>query len=106
MKKTPKKRKPSGASVERIEAMALRGEDTGKFFGEPKRMPPREVRKMAGQDDIVKVNVDLTEPLLAELDEIALLLNISRQAVMKSFLKDGVDRHFLAQQARRVSGQS
>lgn len=106
MKKAPKKRKRASASVDQIEAMALRGEDTSEFFGEPKRMPPREVRKMPNQDDIVKVNVDLPEPFLSELDEIALFLNISRQAVMKSFLKDGVDRHFLAQQARRASGQS
>jgi hypothetical protein len=95
--------KKNSKTIEQIEAMALRGEDTGKYFDAPKRMPPREMQKMPRQEDIVKVNVDVTETFLSELDEIALLLNVSRQAVMKTFLKDGVDRHFLAKQARKVS---
>ena len=102
MSKMPKRKK--GKTIEQIEAMALRGEDTSKYFEAPKRMPPREVQKVASQEGIQKVNVDLTETFLSELDEIALFLNISRQAVMKNFLKDGVDRHFLAKQARKVSG--
>ena len=67
-------------------------------------MPPREVHKIFSNEDIVKVNVDVTEPFLYELDAIAIFLNVSRQAVMKMFLKDGVDRHFIAKQARKVSG--
>jgi hypothetical protein len=102
MSKVSKKKKIK--TIEQIEVMALRGEDTGKYFIPPKRMPPREVQKMPNQEGIVKVNVDVTETFLSELDEIALFLNISRQAVMKNFLKDGVDRHFLAKQARKVCG--
>lgn len=102
MKKMLKKNK--GKTVEQIEAMALRGEDTSKFFSSPRRMPPRDVQKMPGLDSIIKVNVDVTATFLSELDEIALFLNVSRQAVMKNFLKDGVDRHFLAKQARQASG--
>ncbi len=98
-----KSSKKNSKTIDQIEAMALRGEDTSKFFGAPKRMPPREIQKITHQEDIVKVNVDVTQAFLSELDEIALLLNISRQAVMKTFLKDGVDRHFLAKQARKVS---
>lgn len=102
MTKIPKKsKKMKSATIEQIEAASLRGEETSQFFGKPKRMPPREVQKME-KDNIVKLNVDLTEEFLRELDEVALFLNISRQAVMKTYLKDGVDRHFLAKQARRM----
>ncbi len=100
MKKMSKKAKKK-ATIEEIEKMAMEGQDTGQFFGKPKKMPPRETQKMQSAGEIVKVNVDLTSPFLSELDEIAIFLNVSRQSVMKNFLKDGVDRHFLAKQARR-----
>ena len=97
--------KKKTATLDEIEAMALKGKDTSMYFSKPKRMPPREVHKIFSNEDIVKVNVDVTEPFLHELDAIAIFLNVSRQAVMKMFLKDGVDRHFIAKQARKVSGE-
>ena len=97
--------KKKTVTLDEIEAMALKGKDTGMYFSKPKRMPPREVHKIFSNEDIVKVNVDVTEPFLYELDAIAIFLNVSRQAVMKMFLKDGVDRHFSATQARKVSGE-
>lgn len=102
MSKTAKKKT---ATIEEIEAMALKGKDTSLYFSKPKRMPPREVHKMSANSEIVKVNVDVTETFLHELDAIAIFLNISRQAVMKMYLKDGVDRHFLAKQARKATGK-
>lgn len=99
------KKKSKSAAIEEIEAMALKGKDTSSYFSKPKRMPPREVQKMPAREDILKVNVDVTESFLHELDAIAMFLNISRQAVMKTFLKEGVDRHFLAKQARKASGE-
>lgn len=104
MNKTSKN-KNKIATIEKIEAIALKGKDTNMYFSKPKRMPPREVHKISAIGDIVKVNVDVTEIFLHELDAIAIFLNISRQAVMKMYLKDGVDRHFLAKQARKVSGE-
>lgn len=101
MKKISKSKNSKKISIEDIEAMSLRGEDTSSHFGSPKRMPPRELRKIPNSD-IKKVNVDLTASFLKELDEIALFLNVSRQAVMKGLLKEGVDRHFLAQRARKT----
>ena len=97
--------KKKTATLDEIEAMAIKGKDTSMYFSKPKRMPPREVHKIFSNEDIVKVNVDVTEPFLYELDAIAIFLNVSRQAVMKMFLKDGVDRHFIAKQARKVSGE-
>lgn len=99
------KKKTKAATIEKIEALALKGKDTSSYFSKPKRMPPRDVQKIQTEDEIIKVNVDVTETFLHELDAIAVFLNISRQAVMKMFLKDGVDRHFLAKQARKASGE-
>jgi predicted secreted acid phosphatase len=104
MNKVLKKKKKT-ATIDEIESMALKGKDTSKYFLKPKRMPPREVRKVAVRENILKVNVDVTESFLHELDAIAMFLNISRQAVMKTFLKEGVDRHFLAKHARKASGE-
>jgi hypothetical protein len=66
-----------------------------------RQKPRREVPDVIATEPIIKVNVDLTATMLGELEEVALLLNISRQAVIKSFIKDGLDRHFAGQSARR-----
>ncbi|MBC2717181.1 MAG: hypothetical protein HF978_17895 [Desulfobacteraceae bacterium] len=40
--------------------------------------------------------VDFTETMLNELDTIARELNISRQAVIKTYLRQAMDQHYLA----------
>lgn len=73
----------------------------GRPIGTSKRSKPRrEVPDISPSEQIIKVNIDLSETMLHELDSVAILLNISRQAVIKNFIKDGLDRHFLGQKAR------
>ena len=48
-----------------------------------------------------RVNVDIAMEMLGELDAIAGELNISRQAVIKSFLRKALDQHYLAKAKRR-----
>jgi metal-responsive CopG/Arc/MetJ family transcriptional regulator len=48
------------------------------------------------------VNVDLTAGMLEELDRVAKELNVSRQAVIKTLVRQALDRHYLAQAARRA----
>ena len=50
---------------------------------------------------IQRVNVDLTADMLSELDKAARALNISRQAVIKTLVRQALDQHYLAQRARR-----
>ena len=50
---------------------------------------------------IQRVNVDLTASMLEELDEAARDLNISRQAVIKTLVRQALDRHYLAQGAKK-----
>ena len=45
---------------------------------------------------IQRVNVDFTVEMLRELDLVAVELNISRQAVIKSYLRQALDQHNIA----------
>jgi hypothetical protein len=88
MRKMTQERRP--VSAETIAKMADRGENVSSFFtGKGKMMPP-----------IQRVNVDFTAPMLNELDNEACALNISRQAVIKSLLRQALDRQRLARRAR------
>jgi hypothetical protein len=89
MKKTHKSVKP--VSAETIAQMADRGKDISRFFKGQGRM----VRP------IQRVNVDLTAAMLEELDKAAQDLNVSRQAVIKTLVRQALDQHYLAQRARR-----
>ena len=85
--------KTSSKSVaaEEIAEMADRGEDISAHFTNQFTV----VRPMQ------RVNVDFTAPLLKELDREAETLNVSRQAVIKSMLREALDRRYLALQARQ-----
>jgi metal-responsive CopG/Arc/MetJ family transcriptional regulator len=49
---------------------------------------------------IQRVNVDFTLPMLQELDEEARQLNISRQAVIKTLLRNALDQRHSARRIR------
>ena len=62
---------------------------------ERKRGRPRTEER----NDIVKTNLDLSEPVLAQLDEIARALNISRQAVIKMWIHEKLVEYRLSHTA-------
>ena len=72
--------------------MADRGQDVSGYFNECGRMMP----------PIQRVNVDFTAPMLQELDKAASELNISRQAVIKTLVRQALDQYHLARKARRA----
>ena len=72
MPKTSKTR----PTADEIAEMATRGEDVSAYF----------TNKFNAVRPVRRVNVDLTEGMLRELDERAARLNISRQAVIKTLL--------------------
>ena len=53
---------------------------------------------------IGRVDVDFTAEMLQELDSAAGRLNISRQAVIKTLLRQALDQHYLAEGARQKAG--
>ena len=50
-----------------------------------------------------RVNVDFTAKMLTELDDAAQDLNVSRQAVIKTLLRQALDQQHLARKAREAS---
>ncbi len=68
-------------SADEIAEMASRGEDVSEFFTNQFRVV-RPVRR---------VNIDLTQGMLMELDGRAARLNVSRQAVIKTLLAQALN---------------
>jgi hypothetical protein len=91
MKKTRKGHKPPTA--ESIARLAEKGKDVSGFF----------TNRGSMVHPIQRVNVDLTAQMLTELDQLALDLNVSRQAVIKTFIRQALDQHYLALRARAGS---
>jgi len=73
-------------SAETIAGMAERGKNVSRFFTKKGRM----------MGPIQRVNVDFTSQMLEELDQRAEELNVSRQAVIKTMLRQALDQHYLA----------
>ena len=71
--------------------MAERGEDVSRFF--------TNAGSMMGP--IQRVNVNFTSPMLQELDTAAKELNISRQALIKTLIRQALDQRYLAGNARK-----
>ncbi len=93
MKSTRKRRK--AASAETIARLADQGRDVSRFFSNKGRL-------MA---PIQRVNVDLAAGMLEELDRAAKELNISRQAVIKTLIRQALDQQYLARGSRAFVGR-
>jgi Ribbon-helix-helix protein, copG family len=83
MKNTRKQRKPVPA--ENIARLADQGKDVSRFFTNTGRM----------MGPIQRVNVDLASGMLEELDRAAKELNISRQAVIKTLIRQALDHQYM-----------
>ena len=89
MKATSKNKKMKKPTADEIAELAMSGKDVSSFFSNNGEMKP----------PVQRVNVDFTVDMLKELDEFARELNISRQAVIKSSLRQVLDQHNLAKRA-------
>src|SRR5579859_46935 len=87
MRSTRKTRKP--VSADAIGRLAERGKDVSRFFTNSGRM----------MEPIQRVNVDFATPMLKELDSAAKELNISRQALIKTLLRQALDQRYMARNA-------
>jgi Ribbon-helix-helix protein, copG family len=94
MRSIRKNRKP--ISAERIAEIADAGKDISTFFTNSGRMMP----------PVQRVNVDFSAPMLEELDNAAQELNISRQAVIKTLIRQALDQRYLAKREARGSRSS
>ncbi len=78
----------SRLSADEIAEKAMAGADVSQFFSNKGEMKPA----------IQRVNVDFSVDMLNELDALARELNVSRQAVIKTYLRHSLDQHSLAKQ--------
>jgi hypothetical protein len=89
MKKT--RRTKRAVPAEAIAQLADKGQNISRFFtGKGRMVQP-----------IQRVNVDVTVAMLEELDQAARDLNVSRQAVIKTLVRQALDQHYLARRARQ-----
>ncbi len=71
--------------------MASRGEDVSKHF----------TNEFTVVKPVQRVNVDLTRGMLRELDARAARLNVSRQAVIKTLLRQALDETAVRSRSRK-----
>ncbi len=83
MKDTPRTKPVSAESIARL---ADAEKSVSPFFTNKGRM----------MVPIQRVKVDFTAPMLEELDNTAKELNISRQAVIKTLVRQALDHNYLA----------
>ncbi len=93
MKSTRRTRKPATAEV--IARLADQGKDVSSFFTNRGQM----------MGPIQRVNVDLASGMLEELDRAAKELNISRQAVIKTLIRQALDQQYVARGSRPSARQ-
>jgi len=89
MKTTTRKKK--NISAESIARIADRGKDVSSFFTNSGQM----------RKPIQRVNIDFTASMLEELESAAKELNVSRQAVIKTLIRKGLDQRHVARVSRR-----
>lgn len=90
MKRTSKTKRT--VSAESIARLADKGQDISAYFtNKGKRISPLDT-----------AGIDLNDDIIEELNEAAKKLNISQKALIKRFIRRGLDQHHLAQKARKA----
>ena len=90
-----KKTKGKKITADEIADKADRGESVVQYYSGKGKMT-------SGQRKIIhiqRVNVDMTDDMLKELDETAHHLNVSRQAVIKALLRQGLNQGLLSKKS-------
>ena len=90
MKKTSKTKRP--APAESIARLADNGRDISAYFtNKGKMMPP-----------LGSLGIDLNDEMISELNEAATKLKVSQQALIKRFIRRGLEQHHLGPKARKA----
>ena len=91
--------------IEEIEAMAVRGEDVTKYFDyKNAKLHPGygKIERVERSKDVQRVNVDLAQGMLSELDSISKENNVPRPSLIKTMLREAIDRYFTNKKMRKV----
>ena len=91
--------------IEEIEAKAVRGEDVSRYFDYKNAsvMPPVDkIERVQRSKDVQRVNVDLAQSMLGELDVISEENNVPRQSLIKTMLREQIDKYFTNKKMRKI----
>ena len=78
-------------SAESIARLADKGQEISAYFtNSGKMMPP------------LNFGIDLNHNMLEELNEAAKRVNVSRQTLIKRFIRRGLDQQYLEQKSRKA----
>jgi hypothetical protein len=83
-------------SAEAIPRLADNGKDVSRFFTNAGQM----------KKPIQRVNVDFTAAMLEELEVAAKELNVSRQAIIKTLIRQGLDQRQSSRASHRNARKS
>ncbi|NER24085.1 MAG: ribbon-helix-helix protein, CopG family [Symploca sp. SIO1C2] len=88
----------SNISTDELEKKIEAGEEVVDQYFDPTTTRVGRPRTMSSRsrENINKTNLDIPQPMLAELDKMADELGISRQAVIKMMLRRALDEHYIA----------
>ncbi|PSB19147.1 CopG family transcriptional regulator [Phormidesmis priestleyi ULC007] len=91
----------SNISTDELEQRIEAGEEVVDRYFDPTttRIGTPHPMTSRRQQDVVTTNLDIPNPMLGELDQMASELNISRQAVIKMVLRRALDEHYLTKKS-------
>jgi len=89
MKRTSKTKPRTAESIARL---ADNGHDISSYFTNKGKMMPA----------LGSIGIDLNQNMLEELNEAAKKLNVSRQALIKRFIRRGLEQYRPAQKTRKA----
>lgn len=92
-------------SADELAEMAMRGEDVTKHYDlKSMKLHPGhgKLERVQHGKDVQRVNVDLSQEMLLELDAISQGDNVPRQSVIKNMLRAGIDRYFSHKKLRKT----
>ncbi len=92
--------KKNKVTADEIAEMADSGKDVTKFFKKGKMNLPLEEVNIAV--NVQRVNVDFAKPMLNELDGISQELNVSRQSLIKTWLRESLDKYYEHKKLRKI----
>ncbi|PWU20783.1 MAG: hypothetical protein C5B49_03710 [Bdellovibrio sp.] len=97
-------RKRHVPTADELAEMAIRGENVTKHYDlkSAKVRGPVDKIERVQDKNIQRVNVDFAQPMLKELDAICADLNVPRQSLIKTMLRQAMDRYFSNKKLRKT----
>ncbi len=102
---TSSKKVKEKVAIEEIEEQSVQGEDVTQYFDyKNAKMHPgyEKLERVRHGKEVQRVNVDLSQEMLTELDMISKGDNVPRQSIIKNMLRAGIDRYFSNKRLRKT----